>query len=1202
MAFVHLHNHSEYSLLDGATKVTDMARQAREFGMSAIAITDHGYLYGVPAFVTACKEQGVKPIIGCEIYFTPDRDLKRDRKPELYHLVLLAKNLEGYHNLIKICSIAATEAFYYKPRVTIDLIRTYAQGLIATSACIAGVIPQSLIADDTQAARTWALELSALFDPGDFYIELQDQGIVMDPRDRKKSVDLQDTNVLMSHVITQRDLNRQLVALASELGLKTVATNDMHYLRREDAYTQDIMLCIGTNSRYDDAERMRFENDQFFMKSEDEMRTVFKDYPEACDNTLEIAEKCNVELPREYILPVIPLPPGETNESMLYKEALQGLREKYGDPIPQEALARFEYEHSVICQQGFPAYFLVVQEFVRWARQNGVGVGPGRGSAAGSIISYALGITALDPLENGLLFERFLSLERPEMPDIDVDFDEEGRFKVIEHLRELYGAQKVAHVITYNSLKAKQAIVDTTRVFDYPVYIGQNISKKIPFGPDVSLQAVLGIHPDEKKNREQANIDLITEYQDNPDTKKIIDAALALEGTIRGEGVHASAVIICRDPVDVHVPVKLDTKGGMIITQYDHKSNAELGLLKMDFLGLRTLNVLMRAKEYVKINHGVDIDLDAIPFDDPKVFELLQRGETAGVFQVESSGMTSLIRSMNVDRYSDVVATIGLFRPGPLNSGMADDYVARKTGKRPVVYYDNRLADILEETFGTMVYQEQVMQISMRMSGFTAGESDVVRSAMAKKKIKIMKEDLRTWADGSTETMQDHWLNGAERNGYDRAVAQRIWDDVEKFAEYAFNKSHSAAYAILVMQTAWIKAHYRIEFMAAVLSSFVGRADRLTHYIASCKQCGIDVLPPDVNSSGREFTPLAEGIRFGLAGIRGVGEAAADVIIAERERIGLFSSLHDFVFRVPNATCNKRAVEALIKAGAFDSTGYTRRQMMRFIEEDNLMESAAKRWRDKTDGQVSIFDMFEEEGVDSGFEERIPAPDGVEWNRRTKLGFEKEILKMYVSDHPLAPYRDTLAEVSDYSIGLLSPTGTEEEDEALAENADRVRKVPQNRVISLAGMVSGLTPMVSKKGDRMAKFVLEDLEGSIEAIMFPQAFAQYGSALIDDAIVKVKCRFEQSDRGSQILVSEVLDLELDQDAPRPHPLEISVAAESFNQQVSDGLMELLKRFPGADPVILSMRHSTGRKFRADLPFTVDSHSTVLQQQLKALLG
>ncbi|MDR2587356.1 MAG: DNA polymerase III subunit alpha [Coriobacteriales bacterium] len=1192
MGFVHLHNHTEYSLLDGATKVEAMARRAAEFEMPAIAITDHGYMYGVPAFSNACAKAGIKPIIGCEIYFTPDSELRRDRKPELYHMILLAKNPQGYHNLVKIVSSAAVDGFYYKPRVTFESLQQHADGLIATSACLLGIVPKMLLNNQREDALLWAERFAGIFAPGDFYIEMQDQGMQL------------------REGVSQHQLNVQLNELAQELGLKTVAANDMHYLRQEDSAMQDIMLCIGTGSKFDDTDRMRFSNDQFYMKSEQEMREALKHFPEACSTTLEIAEKCEVKLSRDIILPSIPLPEGENNESMLRKETEAGLKKLYGEPLPPEVVERFEQEYKVICDKGFPAYFLVVQEFTRWAKQNGVGVGPGRGSAAGSIISYALGITSLDPLENGLLFERFLSPERTEMPDIDIDFDEDGRFKVIEHLRELYGTEKVAHVITFGKMKAKQAVVDATRVFDYPIFIGANISKKIPFGPGATLKGALGIHESEKKNADR-NPDLIQEYRENADAKKIIDAALSLEDTIRGEGIHASAVIICRDPVDDHVPVKYDTKGGVIITQYDGTHNAELGLLKMDFLGLRTLNVLQKACEYVKRNHGVDIDLDAIPFDDPKVFDLLVRGSTAGVFQVESSGMTALIRQMRVDRYSDIVAAIALFRPGPLNSGMVDDFVARKAGKRKISYYDDRLKEVLEETYGAIVYQEQVMRISMRMSGFTAGESDRIRKAMAKKDIDLMTKKPMDWADGTHETMKEHWLGGAERNGFRRDLAQSIWDDVEKFAEYAFNKSHSAAYAILVMQTAWIKAYYPTEYMAAVLSSFVGKADRLIQYIAACKQGGIDVLPPDVNSSGREFTPLKEGIRFGLAGIRGVGEGAADQIRAERERNGPFTSLHDFVFRINNTLCNKRTVESLIKAGAFDSTGYTRRQMMRFLEEDNLMEVAAKRHRDKADGQVSLFDMFEESGVDSGFEEAIPEPDGVEWERRTKLGFEREILKIYVSDHPLSPYAEVLRKNSDYSLSVFARSdddedmGGDEGDEELGPE-----KVPQNKVISLAGMVSNLTPMVSKKGERMAKFTLEDMEGSIDAIIFPRYFAESGRALETDedghdAIVRVRCRYESTDRGQQILVNEVkrLDMSELQEAPAaPRALELHVRSERFNQQVSDGLSRALRNCPGVAPVILFLAQSDGRKLRAELPTTVDAASPRLRAELEELLG
>jgi DNA polymerase-3 subunit alpha len=1046
------------------------------------------------------------------------------------------------------------------------------------------------------------------------------------------------------------------------------------------------MLCIGTNSKFEDNARMRFDGDQFYMKSEAEMRSALANFEDACDNTVEIAAKCNFELDEAMVVSmatststrlshgkILPLPviradanddtmraqaqqvlrahncatsELEPDDLQFYADSLAGLRRLYGDPVPAEAIKRFEYEFSVIVEQGFSAYFLVVAEFVGWAKANAVGVGPGRGSAAGSIISYALGITTLDPLSNGLLFERFMSMERVEMPDIDIDFDESGRLAVIEHIREVYGVKSVAHVITYSSMKARQAVNDTARIFEYPVSMAQAISKKITGGPAASLRAALGSHESKELNRSQSNPDLIAEYQNNPDTKRIVDAALALEGTIRGEGMHASAVIISPVDVDSLIPVKLDTKGGVIITQYDGKSIADLGLLKMDFLGLRTLNVLMKAKEYVQTNHAVDIDLDAIPLDDPKIFELLQRGDTAGVFQVESSGMTALIRSMNVDRYSDVVAAIALFRPGPLNSGMLRDFVDRKTGKRRVAYYDERLADILKETYGAMVYQEQVMQISMRMSGFTAGESDVVRKAMAKKNIKLMKEDERSWADGSVETMQDHWLNGAERNGYSRKTAQTIWDDVEKFAEYAFNKSHSAAYAILVMQTAWIKAHYPLEFMAAVLSSFVGKADRLTSYITETRRSGIAVLPPDVNSSGREFTPLADGIRFGLAGIRGVGAAAADFIIAEREAKGPYTSLHDFVFRIPNRYCNKGGVDALIKSGALDSTGYTRRQMIRLLEIDKLMEIAAKRHQDKAEGQVTIFDMFEgDAGAEVlGFEDVVPEPDGVEWDRREKLKFEKGILKMYVSDHPLSPYEAALSQVREYSLGVFLEA---DEDEGLLGGGEDIgdgmggmgaggvgagvgedmgggvggrggddvgggmggsgpvavkARPPQNRNITLAGMITAVSPMVSRKGDRMAKFVLEDTEGSVDVVVFPGSFENCKHILEDDAIVRVRGRYEHTDRGAQILLSDMTKLDIAKAHQDSKIVEFFIRADCFNQLLSDSLLKLLRLYPGPNAVVLYVEQSDASRMRAELPVTIDASSARMRAEVEELLG
>ncbi|MCL2882977.1 MAG: DNA polymerase III subunit alpha [Coriobacteriia bacterium] len=1213
MAFVHLHNHSEYSLLDGATRVADMASRAAELEMGAVAITDHGFMYGVPSFHAACLKAGVKPIIGCEVYFTPDSQLRKDRKPELYHLILLAKDHEGYENLVKLVSRSAIEGFYYKPRTTLEFLQQHSKGLIGTSACIAGIIPRKLINQQAADALLWAERFAGVFADGDFYIELQNQGITLTANELTHSVDLADSDAQILTGLTQQDINRQLVQLADQLGLQTLATNDFHYLRREDAKAQDIMLCIGTASRMDDVSRMRFSNDQFYMKTEEEMRTALGEFQSACDTTAEIADKCAARiLESKYVFPMIPLAAGESNESRLREESIAGLKARYGDPIPQNAIDQFEHEYDVICTTGFPAYFLVVQEFTRWAKENGVGVGPGRGSAAGSIVSYALGITDLDPLSNGLIFERFLSKERPEMPDIDIDFDEVGRSAVIEHLRDLYGQDSVAQVITFNSLKAKQAIVDTTRVFDYPIAVGARISKMLPQAPDTSLKAALGQHEEPEKNEKQRNTDLVKAYEEEVETKRIVDAAVTLEGAVRGEGVHASAVVICPDAVVNHVPVKYDTKGSMQITQYDGNNNAELGLVKIDFLGLRTLNVLMKTRQYVFQNYGLDINPDTLPLDDPAVYAMLARGDTSGVFQVESPGMTSLLRRMNANCYDDIVAVIALFRPGPLGSGMAEDFVQRKQGKRKITYYDDRFRPILEETYGAIVYQEQVMRISMLMSGFTAGESDKLRKAMGKKKLKTMTVDLHEWVDGTTETMRDHWINGAVRRGYSGKMAEDLWLDIEKFAEYAFNKSHSAAYAIIVMRTAWFKHYYPKEYMAAVLSSYVGRTDELTRYIAACAQMAIEVLPPDINSSGREFTPLPEGIRFGLAGIKGVGEAAADSLIAERELHGHFLSLHDFVNRVSNTCANKKTVETLIKSGAFDSTGYTRRQMLYFIEADNLMDKAARHHRDVLEGQTSLFDLAAESAEANDFVDQVPEPDGIEWDNQVRLSFEKEAIGLYLSDHPLRPFREQLEKARDYPISALLPDVTLDEGvaEASAEGGledvsgqpPESSAVPQNRVITLAGMISSLSPMVSRKGDRMAKFILSDMEASVDAIVFPSYYAKISDVLQDDAVVSVRCRYEYSDRGAQILVNDARSLELSLKEAGPQVLTLSLRSALFNQAVSDKLAQIINKYPGHDPVVLYLNQSDGGNTRIQLNKTVDAAHLGLRTDLAVLLG
>ncbi len=1146
MAFVHLHNHTEYSLLDGATHVKDMVRRAADLGMPAVAITDHGVMSGVPELCDACDaveaETGkrVKPIYGCEVYFTVDEDLRKDVKPKLYHLLLLAKTNEGYHNLLKLVSESHVDNFYYKPRTTFSMLQKYGHGIIGSSACIAGIIPKLLDNRQFDDAVEWARKFASCFDPGDFYIELQNQGLRTDAG------------------CTQTELNHMLTDVAKAAGLKTIATNDFHYLVQEDARAQDIMLCIGTGSLVTETKRMKFENDQFYMKTEEEMREALREFPEACDNTVEVAEKIDVVLERDSILPRFPLPEGETEESWFRKRVQEGLVKRYGDPVPSDAQERADYEMSVIIQQGFPAYFLIVQEYIEWARSQGIGVGPGRGSAAGAIVAYAMGITDLDPLSNGLLFERFLSPERVEMPDIDVDFEDERRGEVIEHIKDVYGEDHVSGVITFGKLQAKNAVRDAARVLDYPYSTGDKITKMIGDELGITIDKALETNPDLKKA-----------YQTEEDVKAVIDAARSIEGHVRGEGVHACATIICRDPMSDHVPMKRDTKGGGIITQYDGHYTPDLGLLKMDFLGLRTLGVLSRACRNIEARYGTKIIPEEIPTDDERAFALMRSGNMDGLFQVEGALYVSLFARLPPHRFADIVASIALNRPGPLESGMVDDYVKVASGKTPVHYYDERLRPILEETYGTMVYQEQIMQISMAMSGFSAGKADKLRKAMGKKKLDVMR------------ALQEDWNNGAVENGYPLEIAKQIWEDAEKFAKYAFNKSHSAAYAILVMRTAYLKAIYPNEFMAAVLSSYMGNTDRLIKYIASCNHNGTPVLPPDINSSNAEFTPVDDGIRFGLVGVRGVGKNVADEIIAEREENGPYTSLHDFVNRVDSKCYNRKTLEALIKGGAFDSTGYTRKQLMYFVDETPLLEGAAKRQKDRDSGQVSMFDLFADD-EDSGFKEDVPEPDGVEWDKRTKLAYEKEIMKIYVSEHPLAPYEGVISRMTKFQLGDL---------------AERTKEI---KSAVFVGMVSNVVVKLTKRGTKMATFTIEDTTGHMECICFK--YEDNAECIQEDVIAKIKGKFEHNDRGSQIMVFEMEAIELSEDDVRPSHLELCVPSSAFDSSSSLRLNRILRSYPGRDGVVLFVKQADGRRFRAELPVSVDARSPVMRSEISELFG
>lgn len=1294
MAFVHLHNHSDFSILDGATRIPDMVARAVEFGMPAVALTDHGYMFGIPNLDLECRKYNdaaprmkqwrhdlecfkkgwdleepeadaegadyqdcvhaqwetdvaawegsghdldsvkgnrphlkVKPIFGCECYFITDDCIERGTKQRRYHLILLAKNETGYVNLIKCMSKAAGhEMMYYKPRTTLAMLEEYHEGLICQSACVQGIIQQCILDGDVDGAREWAATFKRIFGD-DFYMEIQDHGLTF-----RNGWD-------------DRKLDEYLVKIAREQDIKVIATNDFHYLRREDAPTQDILSCIGKATTLDDQTRMRMEGTEFYMKSEEEMRSLFSWIPEACDNTLEVASKCNYEIDWTHMyLPEYPgLRPGETAEERFREECEKGLAKRYGDDWKNVTINginvedRYEHEAGIIIGKGFANYFLIVQDYVQWAKDNGIGVGPGRGSAAGAIVAYAMNITSFDPLENGLMFERFLSPQRTEMPDIDMDFDDEHLQDVLQHVRDVYGEDHVCKVITYSTIKAKQAINDAARVLGFPVYVGQRLSKMLSNDPKLTLPNAL--HKNEKKP-DQYSPDFEEAYNKDQDAHRIIDAALSIEGLTRGEGVHACATLIAPTPVTDHVPTKLDTKGNVTITQYEGHSVADMGLLKMDFLGLRTLTVINKALANIRQSYPnasdidrmpegvrkclkegatcVDIDVDKIDFSDPKIFELLGSGHTAGVFQVESDGMTATIKNMQPTEYKQIVALIALYRPGPLGAGMVDSYIKRMHGEEQISYYDDRLRPILEETYGTMVYQEQVMQISVKMSGFTAGESDSrMRKPVAKKKIKMLTSQIFHWeGNGADETIYDHWMNGAVANGYKKEVAQEIWDNVLEFASYAFNKSHSAGYAILVMQTAWLKAYFPKEYMASVLTSYMGKTDKIVHYVTSCRREGIPILPPDINESGRDFTATADGVRFGFAGIRGVGEGVAEEIMAERERGGAFKNLHDFVDRVDGSQANRRVVEALIKAGAFDSTGYPRKQLMEFVDKNdpaNIIDSAAKRQRDRAAGQSSLFDMFGDV-AGSGFEDQVPpANPADEWDRHTKLAQEHEVLGIYVSDHPLRPYEYALNKARDFTLAQIEEK--REVPNPVTGGTMTQYTVPEGKPIRLAGMIpsGGVSKRVTKNGDQMAIVTLEDMEGEVTIVVFPKTYKECAQVLegevdpetgerVGDVFIKVTGKLERGDRGNQVIASSVMPIELNEKTNRPKVFEVCVSSRMLSMDRMQQLNSIFSRYNGFDRVEILVEGAMGDTMRMELPTKVDAHNMVLLAEVKDLVG
>ncbi|HEV7767529.1 MAG TPA: DNA polymerase III subunit alpha, partial [Thermoanaerobaculia bacterium] len=1066
MSFVHLHQHTEYSLLDGATRPEDLAKRVSKLGMPACAITDHGNMFGAVEFYNAMKKEGVKPIIGCEMYVAYgsrfDKAGVEDGQADAganNHLIVLAQNDKGYKNLVKLVSAGYTEGFYYKPRIDKELLRAHSEGLIVLSSCLKGEVSQSLAGGNWQKAKDAALAYREILGPENFFLEIQDHGIP----DQQKIVPL-------------------MAQLGREVGLQLVGTNDSHYLDQSDAFAHEVLLCIGTGKTLGDEKRMKFYSDDFYVKSPDEMRRVFKEHPEAVDNTMRIAERINVSLDvKGYHLPKFDVPKGENLADHFAKTARTGLDKrmkamaaafaaKRKKHEPQEYFDRLETEIEIIKTMGFPGYFLVVWDFIKYAKDNGIPVGPGRGSAAGSLVAYSLGITDVDPLEYDLLFERFLNPERISMPDIDIDFCMNRRGRVIDYVREKYGEENVAQIITFGTMAAKSVVRDVGRVMGHQYAFVDKISKMIPGGPGVTLT-------DAKKDSQL----LADAIRNDEEVRKIIEIGEKLEGLSRHAGMHAAGVVITPEPVTNYVPL-YRTNRDEIVTQFDMRVVEKMGLLKMDFLGLRTLTVIDDAIKSAKQIEGVDIDIETLPLDDPEVFRLFQEGRTKGVFQFESGGMVDLLRKARPTQFEDLAALNALYRPGALDAGMVDEYVKRKNGTSKARYLVPVMKELLEETYGVIVYQEQVMQIAQKVAAYSLGQADLLRKAMGKKDAAVMAAERGKFVDG------------AVRNGYDKKKANEIFDYIEPFARYGFNKSHSVAYALVAYQTAWLKVHYPRHFMAALMSSEMDRTDAVVKFIGEAKQMGIEVLPPDVNESNMFFTVVGRNIRFGLGAVKGVGESAVESVLAARQKIGRFSSLLQFCEEVDLRACNKKVLEALIKSGSFDFVGLSR--MGLFIQLDATADSAQRSKDEKERGQNSLFGMFAAAAPKSATPAAIVKSP--EWPEDERLKYEKETLGFYITGHPLNKFTDELK--------LFANATT-----------DTLYKFVDQQV-EIGGIVSQIKKSKIKKGrnegQMMAKFFLDDQAGSVEVVVFSDLYAKYSRWLENGVAVLVTATVK--DTGGQV--------------------------------------------------------------------------------------
>ena len=1121
--FVHLHIHSEFSLLDGANRIKDLPVRAKELGMDAIAITDHGVMFGAIDFYKACKKEGVKPIIGCEVYVAPRS--RTDKQPGIdnhyYHLILLAKNNEGYKNLSKLVSLSFVDGYYYKPRIDREILEKYHEGLICLSACLAGEVNQALLSGQNEKAEQVALWHKKVFGD-DYYIEIQNNGI-------------------KEQVLA----NQKLVQLARKLDIPLVATNDAHYLKREDAYNHEVLLCIQTGKRMSDEDRMKFDTDELYVKSPEEMAEYFKAFPDAIENTVKIAEQCNVEFEFGHtILPNYDVPPEYPTHYDFLKELCdKGLKKRYGENLSEEIQKRAEYELNIIKKMGYVDYYLIVWDFIHYAKTNGIPVGPGRGSGAGSILAYAIEITDIDPIKYGLLFERFLNPERISMPDFDVDFSDERRQEVIDYVARKYGHDHVSQIITFGTMAAKMVIRDVARVLDYPYAEADALAKMIPNEIHITIKKAL-----------EQNKELKDRYDTDEQTRKILDIAMGLEGMPRQASTHACGVVITKDPVDTYVP--LYVRDGQINTQYIMTTLEELGLLKMDFLGLRNLTVIQNTIDMVKENHGIDVEFDQ-DMSDPKVYKLWQDGNTSGIFQFESQGMTNFMKELKPDCLEDLIAGVSLYRPGPMDQ--IPRYIRGKQNPGHNEYTHPSLEPILNVTYGCMVYQEQVMQIVRDLAGYSLGRADLVRRAMGKKKLDVMAKEREVFIHGQVDENGNIEVPGCVRNGIDEVSANKIFDEMAEFAKYAFNKSHAACYAVVSYRTAYLKAYYPAEFMAATLNSYLGNLDKAPQYIDECKRLGIQILKPDINKSFEKFTVEDGKIRFGLGAIKNVGTIPVENIVKERKEKGEYKSFTDFCERVSELQVNKKCVESLIKAGAFQEFEQTRATLLASFEAiiDTIQSGNKKGFN----GQVSMFDIGTKQEKEDMEKQKYKFEEYEEMPEKEMLSMEKEMLGIYISGHPLEKMREQIMHSTNINSLDLSKIAEQADTTNIEENTQQIQnakpKFVDGQKVKYAGIITSIKKKYTKNNKIMAFITIEDLYGTAEIIAFENAVINAGKSLIEENIVVVDGRLSiRDDQEPTIIANEIKDL------GKEKPNVITFDITNYTEEQKEKLRCAIKYFSG----------------------------------------